>query len=71
MILTIIVLWWLSGFIPFVIHTKITDGKVTLRDLWEAKFISFWGVLFMYFIVKDLIEDTNFMNKDFWDKKIF
>ncbi len=69
MITMIIVLWWLSGFVPSIIYTKLVDGRVVVRDLIIFTWVGFLGVILWPFMLLDYIEITEV--KRFWDKKIF
>ncbi len=66
MITMIIVLWWLSGFVPLLIGCKIKEGKVTVADLGIAIIMSVTGLIIASYVVYLLTKDL-----DFWDKKIF
>ncbi len=62
----IIVLWWLSGFVPLVISWKIEFGEVTLGDICKQMIFGIMGPASLFFLIGSILSKTNF-----WDKKIF
>jgi hypothetical protein len=64
MIALIIFLWWLSGFVPCVIAWKMTEGRVTGRDLVFIMLLSWFGLITAVASFVEVISK-------YWDKKIF
>lgn len=61
--------WFLVGFILWLIATKLAENHVTVRDILGSMLFSWFGIFVLFFLFPTL-SDLKFV-KNILDKKVF
>jgi uncharacterized membrane protein (DUF485 family) len=61
-----IILWYIAGFISWIVAVKVNSGEVTVGDLLMAILIGLGGLLITGLMALRFMHDTGILRKRIW-----